>query len=91
VDYLKGGSGSLMQCVITPADNYMSWTNEAIAAETDKQVRPQAGARWAGAPAAAAAAPCLACTGGLCCRAAARLRRCHPLAAQSGSGGGVGA
>lgn len=38
VEYYKEGSGSLMQCVITPADPYMSWTNEAIAAETDKQV-----------------------------------------------------
>jgi len=28
-----------MQCVITPAAPYMPWTNEAIAAETDKQVR----------------------------------------------------
>lgn len=28
-----------MQCVITPAVPYMSWTNEAIAAETDRQVR----------------------------------------------------
>ena len=28
-----------MQCVITPAAPYMPWTNEAIAAETDRQVR----------------------------------------------------
>lgn len=30
-----------MQVVITPAQPYMSWTNEAIAAEADKQVRQQ--------------------------------------------------
>jgi hypothetical protein len=35
----REGQGSLMQCVITPAAPYMPWTNEAIAAETDKQVR----------------------------------------------------
>jgi zeta-carotene desaturase len=39
VEYFKEGQGSLMQCVITPAAPYMPWTNEAIAAETDKQVR----------------------------------------------------
>ena len=39
VEYFKQGQGSLMQCVITPAAPYMSWTNEAIAAETDKQAR----------------------------------------------------
>lgn len=39
VEYLKEGQGSLMQCVITPAVPYMSWTNERIAAETDRQVR----------------------------------------------------
>ncbi|EFJ44652.1 hypothetical protein VOLCADRAFT_95071 [Volvox carteri f. nagariensis] len=39
VEYFKEGEGSLMQCVITPAAPYMSWTNEAIAAETDRQVR----------------------------------------------------
>lgn len=38
VEYFKEGAGSLMQCVITPAAPYMPWTNEAIAAETDKQV-----------------------------------------------------
>jgi hypothetical protein len=42
VEYFKEGQGSLMQCVITPAAPYMPWTNEAIAAETDKQVR----GRW---------------------------------------------
>lgn len=40
VEYYKEGSGSLMQCVITPAAPYMPWTNEQIAAETDRQVRP---------------------------------------------------
>eukprot|EP00879_Flechtneria_rotunda_P025719 GHRR01027358.1.p1 GENE.GHRR01027358.1~~GHRR01027358.1.p1 ORF type:complete len:451 (+),score=201.26 GHRR01027358.1:809-2161(+) len=39
VEYFREGQGSLMQCVITPAAPYMSWTNEEIAAETDKQVR----------------------------------------------------
>jgi zeta-carotene desaturase len=39
VEYFKEGEGSLMQCVITPAAPYFPWTNEAIAAETDKQVR----------------------------------------------------
>ncbi|GFR47143.1 hypothetical protein Agub_g8833 [Astrephomene gubernaculifera] len=39
VEYFKEGEGSLMQCVITPAVPYMAWTNEAIAAETDRQVR----------------------------------------------------
>ncbi|PNH06724.1 Zeta-carotene desaturase, chloroplastic/chromoplastic [Tetrabaena socialis] len=39
VEYFKQGEGSLMQCVITPAAPYMSWTNEAIAEETDRQVR----------------------------------------------------
>ncbi|MEW5303434.1 MAG: hypothetical protein WDW36_006126 [Sanguina aurantia] len=38
-EYFKEGQGSLLQCVITPADKYMSWTNEAIAEETDRQVR----------------------------------------------------
>jgi zeta-carotene desaturase len=38
VEYYKEGEGSLMQCVITPAAPYMSWTNEQIAAETDRQV-----------------------------------------------------
>ncbi|GIL92895.1 hypothetical protein Vretimale_14794 [Volvox reticuliferus] len=39
VEYFREGEGSLMQCVITPAAPYMPWTNEAIAAETDRQVR----------------------------------------------------
>lgn len=42
VEYFREGQGSLMQCVITPAAPYMPWTNEAIAAETDKQV----GGQW---------------------------------------------
>ena len=29
-----------LQCVLTPADPYMPKTNEEIAAETDRQVRP---------------------------------------------------
>jgi len=39
VDYYKEGEGSLMQVVITPAQPYMAWTNERIAAEADRQVR----------------------------------------------------
>jgi zeta-carotene desaturase len=39
VDYYREGQGSLMQCVLTPADAYMPLTNEAIAAKVDKQVR----------------------------------------------------
>lgn len=39
VDYYKENEGSLMQCVLTPADPYMPKTNEEIAAEVDKQVR----------------------------------------------------
>lgn len=39
VEYFREGQGSLMQCVITPAVPYMAWTNEAIAAETDRQIR----------------------------------------------------
>eukprot|EP00890_Picochlorum_soloecismus_P001940 jgi/Picsp_1/2747/NSC_00975-R1_zeta-carotene desaturase len=39
VDYYKEGEGSLMQCVLTPADPYMPKTNEEIAQEVDKQVR----------------------------------------------------
>ena len=38
VEYYKSGEGSLMQVVITPAQPYMPWTNEAIAKEADKQV-----------------------------------------------------
>jgi zeta-carotene desaturase len=43
VDYYKPDQGSLMQCVLTPADPYLPLTNEAIAAEVDKQVRWLAG------------------------------------------------
>lgn len=39
MEYFQEGGGSLMQCVITPAAPYMPWTNEAIAAETDRQAR----------------------------------------------------
>jgi hypothetical protein len=38
VDYYKEGQGSLMQCVITPAEPYLPKTNEEIAAILDKQV-----------------------------------------------------
>lgn len=38
VDYYRPGQGSLMQCVITPAEPYLPKTNEEIAAELDKQV-----------------------------------------------------
>lgn len=39
VDYFREDSGSLMQCVLTPADPYMPKTNEEIAAEVDRQVK----------------------------------------------------
>lgn len=39
VDYYKEEQGSLMQCVLTPADPYMPKTNEEICEEVDKQVR----------------------------------------------------
>lgn len=39
VDYYREGQGSLMQCVLTPADPYMPKTNEEIAAEVDRQVK----------------------------------------------------
>lgn len=38
-DYYREGQGSLMQCVLTPADAYMPLPNEAIAAKVDAQVR----------------------------------------------------
>ena len=38
LEYFKEGQGSLLQCVLTPADNYMPMTNEAICKEIDKQV-----------------------------------------------------
>lgn len=46
-EYFKEGSGSLMQCVITPAAPYMAWTNERIAEETDRQASARQG--WLGA------------------------------------------
>lgn len=39
VDYYKEGEGSLMQCVLTPADPYLPRDNESIAAEVDRQVK----------------------------------------------------
>lgn len=39
VDYYRDGQGSLMQCVLTPADPYMPRSNEDIAAEVDQQIR----------------------------------------------------
>lgn len=39
VDYYKEGQGSLMQCVLTPADSYMPLPNEAICAKVDAQVQ----------------------------------------------------
>ena len=39
VDYYKEGEGSLMQCVLTPADPYMAKDNESIVAEVDVQVK----------------------------------------------------
>jgi zeta-carotene desaturase len=39
VDYYKEGQGSLMQCVLTPADPYLPKENEFIAAEVDRQVK----------------------------------------------------
>ena len=38
VDYYREGEGSLMQCVLTPADAYMPLLNEAIAEKVDRQV-----------------------------------------------------
>ena len=39
VDYYRADLGSLMQCVLTPADPYLPKTNEEIVAEVDRQVR----------------------------------------------------
>ncbi len=39
MDYYKADQGSLMQCVITPAEPYLPKTNEEIAEILDKQVR----------------------------------------------------
>eukprot|EP00271_Cylindrocystis_brebissonii_P003052 TRINITY_DN137_c0_g1_i1.p1 TRINITY_DN137_c0_g1~~TRINITY_DN137_c0_g1_i1.p1 ORF type:complete len:603 (-),score=108.02 TRINITY_DN137_c0_g1_i1:230-2038(-) len=38
-DYYKEGEGSLMQCVLTPADPYMPLPNEAIIAKVHSQVQ----------------------------------------------------
>ena len=40
VDYYLEGQGSLMQCVLTPATQYMPMCNEDIAARVHQQVRP---------------------------------------------------
>ena len=40
-DYKLEGQGSLMQCVLTPADRFMPLTNEQITAEVDQQARTQ--------------------------------------------------
>lgn len=39
LDYYREGGGSLMQCVLTPADPYMPLPNEAIAEKVDQQVK----------------------------------------------------
>ena len=38
LEYFKEGQGSLLQCVLTPADKYMPLPNETICEEIDKQV-----------------------------------------------------
>ena len=38
VDYYLEGQGSLMQCVLTPATQYMPMANEDIAARVHQQV-----------------------------------------------------
>lgn len=38
-DYYKEGEGSLLQCVLTPADPYMPMKNEDIIAKVDSQVK----------------------------------------------------
>ena len=38
VDYYREGQGSLLQCVLTPADPYMPLSNEEIAAKVHSQV-----------------------------------------------------
>ena len=37
-EYFKEGEGSLLQCVLTPADPYMPLSNEEIAAKVHEQV-----------------------------------------------------
>lgn len=39
VDYWKEGEGSLMQCVLTPADPYMPMPNEEIIAKVHEQIQ----------------------------------------------------
>ena len=39
MEYYKEGQGSLLQCVLTPADPYMPMPNEEIAAKVHQQVR----------------------------------------------------
>ena len=39
VEYYREGQGSLLQCVLTPADPYMPMPNEEIAAKVHEQVR----------------------------------------------------
>ena len=38
VEYYREGQGSLLQCVLTPADSYMPMPNEEIAAKVHEQV-----------------------------------------------------
>ena len=38
VEYLREGQGSLLQCVLTPADPYMPLPNQAIADKVQAQV-----------------------------------------------------
>ena len=38
-EYYKPGEGSLLQCVITPADDYMTMSNDDIAAEVLRQTQ----------------------------------------------------
>ena len=42
VEYYREGQGSLLQCVLTPADPYMPMPNEEIAAKVHEQVRDSA-------------------------------------------------
>ena len=39
-DYYREGEGSLMQCVLTPADPFLPMTNQQIADITHQQVSP---------------------------------------------------
>ncbi len=41
-EYRKPGQGSLLQCVLTPADAYMPLPNGEIAARVHQQARPRA-------------------------------------------------